>query len=154
MLTTALGFERQFHGRYWDASTIREAIASTPQSEVSMILKLAFYRHWELEGQRRASGHRDFEILGEFHDASLGQIKAPLLPGRDEFDLRPDPRGAALLRRVVELQTIPVQVTDIRGVTRTMTIAASPDIGRNWAEASDPARWKAKVLNARSAVAH
>lgn len=107
-LTTPLGRRRIFFGRLTEASTLREAIASSPQSMIGEILNLGLYRVWEeLEKKRRV-----VEILGQIHDAIIFQYPE---------------REPEVVHEVCQLMTIPVPIGN-----NTMTIPVEVKVGYNW----------------------
>ena len=110
-LSTPLGRRRQFFGRLWDKHTIRQGYAMRPQSMVAEILNCCLWRIWnEMDPSR-------VQLLQQGHDAILGQVRE----GDDEA-----------LEMIKRLMTIPVEVTDGQGITRTMTIGVDLKRGRNW----------------------
>jgi len=67
-LITPFGRRTQFWSRLDDAATLRLAIAYVPQSTIGDLLNLGLYRVWqELHSQ-------GVEVLGQVHDAILGQM--------------------------------------------------------------------------------
>ena len=67
-MITPFGRRTQFWSRLDDAATLRLAIAYVPQSTIGDLLNLGLYRVWqELHSQ-------GVEILGQVHDAILGQM--------------------------------------------------------------------------------
>jgi uracil-DNA glycosylase family 4 len=60
-------------------------------------------------------------LIGQIHDAYLGQVKKD-----DKLDER--------LRAVHDALTIPLEITDINGVTRTITIPVDIAVGANWGD--------------------
>ena len=103
-LTTPLGRRRQFYGRLWERSTVREAVAHVPQSMTGDILNLGLLRiHRELDPEY-------VQCLAQVHDAVLGQFK-----------------NAAHLARAAELMEVEV---DVYG--RKMLIPVEVETGPNW----------------------
>lgn len=68
-LTTPLGRRRQFLGRTWDDSLVKEAIADVPQSMISQLNKIITWRIWNHFDPQRA------QILMEGHDSNLFQVR-------------------------------------------------------------------------------
>lgn len=74
-ITTILGRQRFFFGRWTDDATIRKAIAFEPQSVVGEILNIGLYRIWRnLDSVFGGT----VEVLGQVHDAILLQYPDPL----------------------------------------------------------------------------
>jgi DNA polymerase-1 len=114
-LDNPFGMRRMFWGRKWDDATLREAIAFYPQSAVGVLTNIVLYNLWlKYEGQPGAP----VQILMNGHDAAIGQIRADLV---DE-----------LAPQLLEDMRFPFDVTDIKGVTRTVTIPFDLEIGMNW----------------------
>lgn len=106
-LTTPMGRIRQFVGRTWDDSTLKEAIAHVPQSTISDVNKIILARLWrELDPWL-------YQCLLEVHDSNLGQVR--------EEDV------AEYLERSAPLARVEVPIGD--GV---MVIGSSVEVGRNW----------------------
>ena len=108
-LTTPFGRRRQFLGRAWDDSTLREAIAYVPQSLIADYLNTGLLRLWSWG---------KVEILAQVHDAVLLQY----------------PENQPEL--VVEAQRIlssTIRLTD----NTTLAIPADVAIGWNWHKASE-----------------
>lgn len=119
-LTTPFGMRRTFWNRRWDDSTLREAIAFVPQHCVGVLMNIGIYRLWErFEGRPGA----DVQILLNLHDAVLGQVRI------DKAD--------ELLPEVLECLRFPFPITDIKGITREITIPFDVEIGYRWVKASD-----------------
>src|SRR5487761_1087098 len=68
-LTTPMGRIRQFLGRTWDDSILKEAIAHVPQSTISDINKIILFRIW------RDCDPGLAQCLLEVHDSALVQVK-------------------------------------------------------------------------------
>ena len=104
-LVTPLGRRRQFWDRLNDNSTLRQAIAYVPQSTIGDLLNLGLYKVWQ--------NVKDIEILGQVHDAILGQC--------------PIDRVDELMPRVLEQMNNPL---DVKG--RQMIIPSSVEVGHTW----------------------
>ena len=114
-LTNAFGFRRNFWGRKWDDATLREAIAFGPQSVVGILTNLVMHKLWEkYEGQSGAP----VQILMNGHDAVIGQFKTE--------------QAAELVPAILEDLRFPFEVTDVKGVTRMLTIPFDMEVGQNW----------------------
>ena len=111
-LITPLGRRRQFWDRLNDNSTLRQAIAYVPQSTIGDLLNLGLYNVW--------SNVKDVQILGQVHDAILGQCH------KDRVD--------ELMPRVLEQMKNPL---DIKG--KQMIIPSSVEVGNTW---KDMEEWK------------
>lgn len=111
-LITAYGDRRQFWGKLNDDSTLRSAIAFQPQHIVGKLTAVALYRIWsELP-------HDKVQILNNGHDAVIGQIK------KEYFD--------ALMPSVLQCLDNPLDVVDIHGKSRRMSIPWEASYGANW----------------------
>lgn len=115
-LTTPMGRIRQFLGRTWDESTMKEAIAHVPQSTISDINKIILFRIWRDLDPHLAT------ILLEIHDGNLMQYAE-----QDE---------AEIVERVRELARVTIPVADIHGKVRELTIPVSVETGHNWMDHS------------------
>jgi DNA polymerase I-like protein with 3'-5' exonuclease and polymerase domains len=118
---SCLGRRRQFLGRTWDASTLREALGQLEQSPVADILNLALCRVWaELDTRVNVwdaphpSQPNRVWLLAQVHDAIL-------------FLYRPGDTDT--LRRVKELMEIPLLING-----RTLTIPVEIMVGPNWSK--------------------
>ena len=109
-LVTPLGRRRNFWGNPRDDATLRAAIAYVPQSTVGDLTSLGL--------RTIRDSLPEVQILNHIHDAAFGQIP------EDKVDI--------LLPQIVSCLTKPLEVTDIFGVTRTMTIPWESQTGRNW----------------------
>lgn len=69
-LVTPMGRVRQFLGRTWDDSSVKEAIAHVPQSTISDINKIILFRLW------RDFDPHVYQCLLEVHDSNIGQVKS------------------------------------------------------------------------------
>ena len=106
-LTTPFGRRTQFWTRLDDASTLRLAIAYVPQSTIGDLLNLGLYRVWrELHG-------KGVQILGQVHDAILGQI-----PTEEVDTLVPE-----ILKRMHNPLTVG---------KKEMIIPSDCEVGTNW----------------------
>lgn len=110
-----LGRERQFFEREWEKDTLRQYIASGPQSMVADLLNTALILIWE------ECDPYTLQLLQQGHDAVLTQFP---LSNREGVD------------RLEELMSVPVDVTDIYGTVREMTIGVEVATGTNWGECS------------------
>jgi DNA polymerase I-like protein with 3'-5' exonuclease and polymerase domains len=127
-ITNPFGMTRTFWGREWDDATIREAVAFGPQSTVGTLLNVGLYQVWyELEP------HTAW-LHAQIHDAIVTSVEKKRL--------------AELVPSILRLLTVPIEVTDINGVTRTLIIPPECEYGKNWGKAT-PAnpnglkKWKA-----------
>lgn len=109
-LVTPLGRRRNFWGNPRDDATLRAAIAYVPQSTVGDLTSLGL--------RTIRDSLPEVQILNHIHDAAFGQIP------EDKVDI--------LLPQIVSCLTKSLEVTDIFGVTRTMTIPWESQTGRNW----------------------
>lgn len=110
-LVSPLGIKTRLFGRPWDEHTFKQGYSVLPQGTVAHIINLAAWNIWQ---------HLDpaeLMLLAQIHDALLWQQP---LGHRDT------------LRRAIELMTIPVPVTDYKGVTRMAMIEAEAAVGLNW----------------------
>lgn len=114
-LTNPLGRTITLLGRPWDKHTRRQGLAFLPQSALADIENIALWRVWaylEEEG---------VELFAQVHDALLGQY----------------PQGRLdLVRAVLQQMQVPIPITDIRGITRTLTIGVEAAVGKNWGHRS------------------
>lgn len=103
-------------GRPWDMHTIRQGYSFLPQSTVADIINLALWRVW------RDLDPALVQVLAQVHDAILFQF----------------PRGRIedVACAILDRMSIPVEITDPLGVTRTLTIGVEIAYGRNWGHAS------------------
>ena len=106
-LITPFGRRRQFWGRLDDEHYARKAIAYLPQSLVGDILNLGLYRIW------KELFKEGVEILGQVHDAVLGQC--PI----DKVDI--------LIPKVLECLNNPIEVKG-----RKMMIPSDAEVGDSW----------------------
>lgn len=107
-LTSPLGRKRQFFGRLWETSTLREALANTPQGMVADALNIGLCHIWqELDPDK-------CQILLTNYDSVLAQVR----DGDTET-----------VAHMKELLTFPITVNG-----RAMVIPVEADIGHSWAE--------------------
>lgn len=106
-LVTPMGRRRHFWDRLRDASTLRAAIAFVPQSTIGDLLNLGL---WRVYNELQQEG---VEILGQVHDAILGQCDI------DKVD--------DLMPKVLERMHNPLMVNG-----RKMLIPSSVEVGDNW----------------------
>lgn len=117
-LKNPLGVRRNFWGRRWDDSTLREAIAFGPQSTVGMLTNIGLYRLWEkFEGKPGA----DVQILGNIHDAVIGQVRAD--------------KVVELIPEILDCLHFPFDIEDISGKTRSALIPYEIEVGHNFGKA-------------------
>jgi DNA polymerase I-like protein with 3'-5' exonuclease and polymerase domains len=146
-LVSPLGRRRYFYGRSWDKHTFRQAIAHGPQNLCVTVLDIGLWHvWWELDRPEMTAveltnapegaltvipGLVRHSLLAQVHDAILGEQAGE--PGEPAFE--------ATLSRIKKLMELAVDITDIGGVTRRMTIPVEIMIGRNWGKHStDPAK--------------
>lgn len=115
-ITTPLGFTRQFFGRPDDESTIREAIAFSPQSSIGMLMNYGMLKLWEWKNEH----YPQLSILAQIHDALL--ITYPELPLDEE---------TALITKVKQILR---QSIHING--REFSIPTEAMVGWNWSKYS------------------
>ena len=114
-LLNPFGVRRTFWSRRWDEATLREAIAFGPQSTVGMLTNVGLYRLWErFEGKLGA----DVQILGNIHDAVIGQVRKE--------------KVAELIPEILACLHFPFAITDISGKTRQALIPYEIEIGHNF----------------------
>ena len=106
-LVTPFGRRRQFWGRLDDEHYARKAIAYLPQSTIGDLLNKGLYRVWSELFQEGV------EILGQVHDAVLGQCPT------DKVDY--------LIPKVIECLENPI---DVKG--RSMIIPSDAEVGDSW----------------------
>jgi DNA polymerase I-like protein with 3'-5' exonuclease and polymerase domains len=112
-LTNIFGMTRTFWDREWDDATVRKAVAFGPQSAVGTLLNIGQYMIW----------HRHepaIQLHAQIHDAVVCSV--------DEKSVE---QG---LRSILDCIEMPVDVTDINGVTRTMLIKGDAKVGLNWGD--------------------
>lgn len=114
-LVNPLGVETQLFNRPWDEHTYKQGLATLPQGLVAHIINLAAERIYdELDPWQ-------LWLLAQVHDALFGEFPTGNLD---------------TMRRVLELMSIPIPITDIYGKTRIACIEAELAIGQNWAHKS------------------
>jgi DNA polymerase I-like protein with 3'-5' exonuclease and polymerase domains len=114
-LNNPLGVRRTFWSRRWDDATLREAIAFGPQSTVGMLTNIGLYRLWErFEGRPGA----DVQILGNIHDAVIGQVRKE--------------KVAEYVPQILDCLNFPMLITDIGGKCRQVLIPYEIEIGQNF----------------------
>jgi uracil-DNA glycosylase family 4 len=122
LLTTPLGWKRQFFGRWDSVQFINEALAFIPQCTVGVLAEIGMLNASRVEGA---------EVLLNEHDAILGQC--------DEQDV------PTVVPKVIEAMQVPIPIHG-----RTLVIPAEAKVGRNWNEASEDnpeglRKWKAQT---------
>lgn len=108
-LTTPMGRVRQFLGRTWDGTVLKEAIAHVPQSMISDINKIILWRIW-----RHLDPHLGMTLL-EVHDSVLCQVR--------EADL------SEFIERSGEMARVEVPVNG-----DTLVIGSEVSSGRDWGD--------------------
>lgn len=124
-ITTPWGVTRYFFGRPNDDSTLREAIAFSPQSSTALRMNLAIYNIWQDMG-------RDIGLLAQVHDAVY-----------------------FLYREQDELEVVPRALHHINSIRMThgdreLIVPGEAKVGWNWgnfASESDVAKGRAKRPN-------
>jgi DNA polymerase-1 len=111
-ITNPFGMTRTFWDREWDDATLRKAIAFGPQSTVGTLLNVGLYQVWQTLEPHDAWVH------AQIHDAIVSSVEEKKL----------DTVG----RSILHLLTVPIEVTDIHGVQRTLVIPPEAEVGRNW----------------------
>ena len=106
-LVTPFGRRRQFWGRLDDEHYARKAIAYLPQSTIGDLLNKGLYRVWSELFQEGV------EILGQVHDAVLGQC--------------PNDKVDYLIPKVIDCLENPI---DVKG--RSMIIPSDAEVGDSW----------------------
>jgi DNA polymerase-1 len=127
-LTTPFGRERRFFGRPDDDTTLRKAIAFSPQSSTGDRLNLGLWRIWK--------NMPSIQLLAQVHDAVY-------------FQYPEDADEHALVAQALAL----VRVT-LRAGGREFVIPGEAKIGWNWAQASadNPdglVKWSAQRVDTR-----
>ena len=117
-LFNVFGREITLLGRPWDPHTIKQGLAFIPQSSVADILDLGMWRVWRYQDPTGGEAN-EVELLAQIHDAILLQFWK-----------------VEVLHKTQRLMQIPMQVTGMDGVTRTMQIEAEVAIGYNWGKKS------------------
>jgi DNA polymerase I-like protein with 3'-5' exonuclease and polymerase domains len=113
-LVTPFGRKRQFFGRRDDDTTLRKAIAFSPQSSTGDRLNLGLWRIWQ---------HMpDVQLLAQVHDAVYFQYP----------DTENSEREAEYVQRALRLVETTLSTRD-----RRFTVPGEATVGWNWAKA-DP----------------
>jgi DNA polymerase I-like protein with 3'-5' exonuclease and polymerase domains len=115
-ITNPFDMNRTFWGREWDDATVRDAIAFDPQSTVGTLLNVGLYQVW-----RELEPH-DAWVHAQIHDAIVTSVD--------------EKRLDAVGRSILNCLCVPVEVTDINGITRTLLIPPEAECGKNWGKAS------------------
>lgn len=110
-LCTPVGRVRHFFGRLTDDSTLREAIAYTPQSTIGDLLNLGLWRLWHRHGN-------EIQILAQVHDAVVFQYPEALHHKVPIYE--------------ASIRT-PLQIKD-----RTVILPTEAKTGWNWGKAVTP----------------
>ena len=106
-VTTPFGNTRHFFGRPRDDTTLREAIAHSPQSSTALRLNLALWRTWSIMGTR-------VQILAQVHDALY-------------FQYRESDDEAQIIAQALSLISTP-----LTHKTRTFDVPGEAKTGWNW----------------------
>lgn len=114
-ITTFMGRQRWFHGRRFDAETLRSGIAYEPQSVIADILNGGMLKVW----RESLEGRLPVQLLLQVHDAIVFQFPEEL-----EFEIVPK------VQRLLE-----VEIPLMHG--RSMTIPTEAFTGWNWAYAEN-----------------
>jgi uracil-DNA glycosylase family 4 len=109
VLTTPLGWKRQFFGRWDNVNFLNEAIAFVPQCTVGVIGEMGMLRADKVDGA---------EILLNEHDAIVGQC------GEEDV--------SRVVPKVIEAMQIPIEIHG-----KPFTIPAEAKVGKNWGEAAE-----------------
>jgi hypothetical protein len=113
-IVTPLGIKFKLFGRPWDEHTYKEGLAIIPQSTVGHIIAIGIIRTY-----RKLP---EVQLLAQVHDAILFQFP------KGRYDL---------VHKVLQEMQVPVTVTGVDGVTRTIIIGTEAAVGLNWAHHSD-----------------
>ena len=111
-LVSPLGRVRQFLGRTWETTTVREAVSWQPQSCISDITKILLWRLWR---------HLDpdaLQVLMEHHDSVLFQVRESAL--------------SDVMAQVLPLTDIPIPIGP-----RVLNSRWETKVGYNWDEMED-----------------
>jgi DNA polymerase I-like protein with 3'-5' exonuclease and polymerase domains len=108
-LTTPLGRQRTFFGRLRDNTTLKEAIASVPQSIIGDLLNLGLLKVWYWMQLKEQLIHCQLQL----HDGFLAGV--------------PEDKVDTVISRMRELMTIPLEVNN-----RTMVVPVEFKVGYNW----------------------
>lgn len=131
-MTNPFGARRNFWSRRWDDATLRESIAYGPQSTVGMLTNIGLYRLWHrFEGKPGA----DVMILGNIHDAVIGQVRVE--------------KVAEMVPEILDCLHFQFDVTDIAGKRRQVLIPYEIEIGHNFGKGGPDnpegiKKWKTK----------
>jgi DNA polymerase I-like protein with 3'-5' exonuclease and polymerase domains len=106
-ITTPFGNTRHFFGRPKDDTTLREAIAHSPQSSTALRLNLALWRIWNTMGTR-------VQILAQVHDALY-------------FQYRESDNEAEIIAQALALISTP-----LTHKSRTFDVPGESKTGWNW----------------------
>lgn len=112
VLTTPVGFRRQFFGRLSEDSTLREAIASVPQSTIAHLMNTGMWRLWWATITGELTG---VNLLAQIHDAVMFTY--------DES------REKELVPQILDLLTVPISIQG-----RVFSIPTEALLGWNWAK--------------------
>lgn len=115
-IVNPLGYSVLLTGRPWDGHTQKQGLSLIPQSTVAFLLNLAMLIVWDEFDPHSA------QLLAQVHDALLMQY----LTGRLD-----------ILKRFATAMSIPLPVTDYKGVTREMKIEVEAAYGKNWGHFND-----------------
>ena len=107
-LTTPFGRRRHFFGRVNDDTTLREAIAFSPQSSTADRMNLGLWRIWRYMPE--------VKLLAQVHDAV--------------YFLYPPDQEATLIPKALDLISVP-----LHHGTHTLIVPGEAKIGWNWASA-------------------
>lgn len=117
-LTTPFGRTRHFFGRTNDDTTLREAVAYTPQSSTADRLNLALWRIWRYMP--------DVQLLAQVHDAIYFQYRD--LGGDYESDI---------IRRALGYISTPLTAKQIPELkSRIFDVPGEAQVGWNWGKQS------------------
>lgn len=131
-LTTVFGRRRQFFGRSYDEATLKEAIASNPQSTVADYANEGILRVFE-RYDRCAPG-ADVKVVSQLHDAGLFMVR----------ETKPE-----LVAEIKALMSFPVGFPS----GKRMTIPTDAKVGYNWArETKDNPNGLGKSLKGKSLI--
>jgi hypothetical protein len=111
-LVTPFDRKRHFFGRPNDDTTLREAIAYSPQSSTADRTNLALWRIWKHFGSR-------VQLLAQTHDSVSFQY--------DEND-----NEAEIIAKALELMQVNIHWKD-----KTLIVPGEAKVGWNWASGSD-----------------
>ena len=109
VLTTPLGWKRQFYSRWDSAKFFNEGLSFQPQCTVGVLGEM---------GMLNAGKVPDAEILLNIHDAVLGQCD------EDKVEV--------VVPRIVDAMQIPFKIHG-----KELIIPADAKVGKNWEEASE-----------------